>query len=428
MIAMVVRIIVAANVVATMLFFGVGMGGAVIVVASDGAFFGLGFGVRIFGALDWAMRGLVLAATLMRRALLLATALLGTVVKLSATPATATPATTPTATPATTAMSTVGIVTPLRRALATTLTVLALWSWLATLGRRLAALFFIGGNFAGKILVFVLVVEVIHARRRGVGRPGGARRGDGLGLAREMLARGQLDIARGQAGQFGGAHDARGLDRGRRADDELRDNIARAGAQQVFDGVGHQFRIDGALRVERHGSLGRSLGIGPGVNRGGTNAVATQLVKKRFGEMVQTTFNSRSDGTAGSGAIAIPAEDDEMALLLAQPRKGDAREGNGCEQADVEALGHVGHRGVEQRRRGTPGGVNDKTYMSFASNNVLGHLGEGGGVSEVARDGEKVVVREGITGELGGECIHPAAHADQAPGDSEPRPGVGAGD
>jgi hypothetical protein len=72
--------------------------------------------------------------------------------------------------------------------------------------------------------------------------------------------------------------------------------------------------------------------------------------------------------------------------------------------------------------------VNDKTYVPFAGQDVLDGLGKGGGVSEVYGEGDEVVVREGIAGELGGECIHPAAHTDEAPGDCEARAGVGAGD
>ncbi len=431
---MITRVVVAAPVLAaTTILVSVGMGGAIIVVTGKGAFFGLGLGIRIFRALGLGVGGLVLAATLVGALLVLAATLLMAIVKVATATAATTTATTPAAATATTTMPAIGIITTaaLGRSVAATLAVLALLPLLAlldTLGGRAAALFLIGGNFSGKILVFILVVEVIHARRRGVGRAGGARRGDGFRLAGEMLARGQLHIASGEAGQLSGAHEAGCLARRGRADDDLGDDVARAGAEKSLHRVSHEFGIDGALRVERHRSLGRGFRIGPGVNGGGADAVAAKLVKEGFGEMVQTAFDGRGDRTAGGGTITIPAKDDEVALLFAQPRERDAGEGDGREEADVEALGHVGDRSVEQRRGGAPGGVDDEAYVPFACDDILGHLGEGGGVGKVAGDGEKIVVREGIARELGGECIYPAAHADQAPGDGEPRPGVGAGD
>jgi hypothetical protein len=411
------------GVVAALVFIGIGMGGAVIIVARNSAFLGLGLGIGIFGALDGTMGRFVVAATLMRTRRLAATLLMA-VVKLSPATTAATPATT-TAASATATMPSVGVVPTLGRTVATALRtgLLALLT-----GGRIALLLRPRGGFGLVIFVFVLVVEIIHARRR---RIGGARRtgcGDGLGLAGEMLTRGQLDIARGEAGEFGRTHDARRLGRGGGADDDLGNDVARAGAEEVFEGVGHQLGVDGALRVERHGGLGRRLGIGPGVNGGGADAVTAQFVEKGLGEMMKAAFDSCGNGAARSEAVAIPAQNDKVPLLLAEPRQGDAGECEGRQEADVEALGQGGDRGVEQRSRFAPGGVNDEAYMPFAGDDVLGHLGEGGGVSKVAREGKKIVVRERIAGELGGECIHPAAHADQAPGDSEPRPGVGAGD
>lgn len=163
-----------------------------------------------------------------------------------------------------------------------------------------------------------------------------------------MLAWGQLDIARGEASKFGRAQDARRLNRGCGANDDLRNDIARAGAQEIFNGVGHQLGVDGALRVERHCGLGCGLGIGPGVNRGGANAVRAQLVEECFSEMVQTAFDGGRDGATRGGAVAIPAQDNEVPLLFAEPGERDARQRNRREQADVEALGQIGDRGIEQ--------------------------------------------------------------------------------
>jgi len=144
--------------------------------------------------------------------------------------------------------------------------------------------------------------------------------------------------------------------------------------------------------------------------------------------MVQTAFDGRRDGATRRGAVAIPTEDEEMALLFAQPRQRDARQRQWREQADVDALDEYRDRRIKQRRDRLPRGVNNVCYMPVARHDVLGDLGEGLRVSEIASEGYKIVVRKRVAGELGGECVHPAAHADQAPGDCEPRPGVGAGD
>jgi hypothetical protein len=117
-----------------------------------------------------------------------------------------------------------------------------------------------------------------------------------------------------------------------------------------------------------------------------------------------------------------------MALFFTQPRQRDPREGERREQADIYALDQGRNWRIEQRRRRAARGVNDKTHMAFARHDVLGHLGQGGGISEVASKGDEIVVRKGVAGELGGECVHPATHADQAPANGEARPGVGAGD
>ena len=86
-----------------------------------------------------------------------------------------------------------------------------------------------------------------------------------------------------------------------------------------------------------------------------------------------------------------------------RPGKGGAGEGDGREEADVEAFGENVHGGIKEGGGGTPGGVNDEAYMSFAGQDFLDGLGKGGGVSEVYGEGDEVVVREGIAGELGGE-------------------------
>lgn len=396
---------------AAVVFVGIRMRGAEAVVTDKGALLGFGLGVGIITGRRWLARrgrGTTLAATLR-----------GTVVELSAAPTAASATTAATAT-ATTAASLALVVVMTRAGLLATL---ARWT-----GRPVA----VGTRGLGfrlhfEILVFVLVFEIVHPGRRSIGGPGGARRGDGLRLLREILAGGELHITRGEAGKFRRAKEARGLGGGGGADDDLRNGVARAQAQEVFDGVGDEFGVDGALRVEGHGGLGRGLRVGARIHGGGADAIVAQLVKEGFGEMVESAFDGGGDGTAGRGAVAVPAEDDEVALFLAQPWERGAGEGEGCDEAGVDARGQFADRGVEQRHRRAARGVHDEAHMPFARHDVLSHLGEGGGVGEVAGDGEEVVVREGIAGELGGEGVNPAAQADQAPGDGEPRPGIGAG-
>ena len=144
--------------------------------------------------------------------------------------------------------------------------------------------------------------------------------------------------------------------------------------------------------------------------------------------MMQAAFDGCRDRAAGRGAVAIPTEDQKMPLFFAQPRQRDARQRQGREQADVDPLNQCGDRRIEQRRDRLPRGVDDVGYVPVARHDVLGDLGQGLRISEVASEGDKFVVGKRVAGELGGECIHPAAHADQAPGNCEPRPGVGAGD
>jgi hypothetical protein len=95
----------------------------------------------------------------------------------------------------------------------------------------------------------------------------------------------------------------------------------------VFDGFGQEFRVDRALRVEGEGGFGRGLGVGARVNGRGADAVTAEFVKKGVGEVVESSFDGRGDGAAGRGAVAIPAEDEKMPLLFAEPRQRDARQG-----------------------------------------------------------------------------------------------------
>jgi hypothetical protein len=278
------------------------------------------------------------------------------------------------------------------------------------------------------VLVFLFVVKIFGAGGWSVGRAGTRGRGNGLGFAGEKCARGQLDLAGGEAGELGGAGQAWCLDGGGRADDEGGDDVAGAEAQEVFDGVGDELGVDGGLGVEGERGFGGDFGIGPRVDGGGADAFVAQFVEELGGEVMEATFDGGGDGAFGGGAVAIPAEDEEMALFLAEPRESGACEGDGGEEADVEALGEGVDGGVEERDGSAPRGVNDKAYVPLAGQDVLDRESKGGRVGKVYGEGDEVVVRERIAGELGGESIHPAAHTDEAPGNGEARAGVGAGD
>ncbi len=440
---MVAAIFVAGNVRAfvAVAFVRIGVRGAEAVVAGKGTFLGklLGIGVIRFRALRLLrLRGAIIALMAGRAAAALAVAVIIVVRAASTTPAaaatltTSTPtSTTPTTLAATTAlaaMALIGVVAPLGRAL---IFVGTARRCLLGCGRGIAlAALRPGGRrvFAVPIVFLVLLVEILGGRRRGIGGAGAQRGLDGFRFLREILARGELHVAGGDAGEVARAEQARGLTRRSRADDQGGDDVAGPRAEKVFDGLGDQFRVDGALRVEREGGFRRSLGIGAGVKRGGADAVAAQLVKERIREVVETAFDGGGDGAARGGAIAIPAQHEEVALLLAQPRQRHPREGERRQQADIHALDEGRDWGIQQRRGRAARGVNDKTHMAFARHDILGDLGQGGGISEVASEGDEIVVRKRVAGELGGECIHPAAHADQAPANGEARPGVGAGD
>ena len=432
--AVVPRFLIFANVVAgcavvTTLFVRFGMGRAEAVVAGEGAFLGhfLGVGIIRLGA---GRRLIGIGTTLTLGALL---AVRGRAVAIVFVGLAATTATTAASAAAGTATATI--------AATLTLVVTALGGRpgvaFAARGRvrtrALKFVFAVGGPgelfvFGVPIFLLVFIVEIFRGRRRSVGGAGAFGGGDGFGFLGEVLARGELDIAGGEAGEFGGAQQARGLAQGRGAEDEGGDDVAGAGAEEVFDGVGDEFRVDGALRVEGEGGFGRGLGIGAREEGGGADAVAAEFVEEGVGKVVEAAFDGGGDGAAGRGAVAIPAEDEEVALLFAQPREGDPREGEGCKKADVDPLGEVGDGGVEEGRRRDARGVNDEADVPFARHDVLSHLGQGSRVGEVAGKGDKIVVWEGVAGELGGECIHSAAHADEAPANGEARPGVGAGD
>lgn len=102
------------------------------------------------------------------------------------------------------------------------------------------------------------------------------------------------------------------------------------------------------MGVKREGGLGRRFGIGAGINGGCADAVAAEFVEEGLGEMVQATFNGGGDRAAGGRAVAIPAQDDKVALFLAQPGQHDAREGDGREQTDVDAFGQSGDGRIQQ--------------------------------------------------------------------------------
>jgi hypothetical protein len=237
-----------------------------------------------------------------------------------------------------------------------------------------------------------------------------------------------LNLAGGEAGELGGAGQAGCLDGGGWTNDEGGDDVARTQAEELFDGVGHQLGVDGGLGVEGEGGFGGGFRIGAGVNGGGADAVVAEFVEELGGEVVKAAFDGGGDGAFGGGAVAVPAKDEEVAFFLAQPREGGAGERDGGKEPDVEALGERFHGGVEERGGRAPRSVNDEAHVSLAGQDVLDRLGEGGRVGEVYGEGDEIVVREGIAGELGGESIHPAAHTDEAPGNGEARAGVGAGD
>lgn len=304
----------------------------------------------------------------------------------SLTTATATSATS--SSPATSATALVFIT-----ALATLLATLALGALATLIGAviiaRRVGRSIVGGSpgkgFAFAIpIVFVLVFFAGEVVGRGHGGVGGTTRsggGDALGFGGEILARGQLDLAGGNAGEFSRAQEARRFGESRRANHEGGDDVAGAGAQEVLDRLGDQFRIDGALGVKRQHCLGRRFGIGAGINSGGADAITAEFVKEGVGEVVETAFDGGGHGAAGGGAIAIPAEDKEVALLFAEPREGDAGEGQRCDETNVDALDERGDGGIEERNGCAARSVNDKTHMALTRYDVLGSLGEGGGVS-----------------------------------------------
>jgi hypothetical protein len=301
--------------------------------------------------------------------------------------------------------------------------------------RRGIAATLVAGGFASGIkffdiafVVFVLVVVVIfQAGGRSIGGAGAGGRGDELGFAREKFAGGELDLAGGEADELGGAGEAGRLGVGGGADDEGGDDVARAQAEELLDGIGNDFGIYSGLRVEGEGGIGGGGRIRAGVHGGGADAVVAELIEELGGEVVEAAFDGGGDGAGGGRAIAIPAEDEEVALFLAEPREGGAGEDDGREETDVEALGERVDGGIEEGRGAAAGRVNDEADVPFLSQDFLDGLSEGGGIGEVYSEGDEVVVREGIAGELGGESVNPAAHTDEAPGNSEARAGVGAG-
>jgi hypothetical protein len=161
--------------------------------------------------------------------------------------------------------------------------------------------------FAIPIVVLVFVVEILRGRRRGIGRASTHRGLDGLRFLREILARRQLHIARGQTGEVARTEQARGLTRRSWANDEGGNYITWSRAEKMFNRLGNQLRVDGALRVERERGLGARLGIGAGVNRGGADAFTAKLIKQSIREVMKTAFDGGGNGAAGSGAVAIPA-------------------------------------------------------------------------------------------------------------------------
>jgi len=383
--------IIAAAVV--LVFVGFGMGRAETVIAREGAALGFFLGIwviRASGALVGAAilgwrAGAIVATTL--RTLRAAATLRGAVVVIISTATTATTTATTTSAPTTLAtlraVTAIGIVTAttLRRTVTLRGRTVALRTLLfATFAGSATLRIFAGprqglGSGVKLIILFVFFVKFLVDRKRSIGRAGADGSGNRFRFLREILTRRELDVAGGEAGELGGAKQARRFGIRDGADSERRDDIGRAGAEELLDGVGHKFGVDGALGVERHQGLGRCFLIRAGVEGRGLDAIGAEFFEQGFGEVVETAFDCCGHGAAEGRAVPIPREDEEVALLFAQPREGDAGEGDGREETDVHALNERGDGGIEERCGRLARSVNDVVYVPIARHDVFGDLG-----------------------------------------------------
>jgi hypothetical protein len=206
-------------------FVGFRMGGAETIIAREGAIFRRVFAVGILrfavGVFRFAMgifrfaggRGLTWAGATWAGWARLTAAGRSVAIIVIGLAATAATTTTTAATAALTATTTAAIAAAVPAALALVVAARALLRRLALtarsfLGRTLKFIFAVGRPrerflIGIPIFLFVFVVHILRRMQRGVSRACALGGGNGFRFAWEVLARGQLHIARGDASEFG---------------------------------------------------------------------------------------------------------------------------------------------------------------------------------------------------------------------------------